>query len=188
MADEYGPFWDAVNNDTEWQFAVSCIRLTDGSFHTHPDYPEFYYNTGAYVHANSAHVNVGVTEILFDKDYHVIRLLAPGTGVGTVGIWGDETCVQKRMQFGCSGGNSRINITISTDEYDKYPISNATMYRELAESGLNFWLLWAWPKLRGTGGPDRIEQLSSRVDELQARIDSLESFHPWIVFDETEFE
>lgn len=191
MANEYGDFWDAVNDDTEWQFACSVIRLTDGYFYTHPDYPEFYYNTGAYVHANAAHVNVGITEILFDKDYDVIRLLAPGTHVGAVGIWGDETCVQKRMMFGCSGGNSRINVTISTDEYDKYPISNATKYRELAEYNLNFWLLWAWPKHRGDGGPDRVDKLSARLDALESeyaqRLAALESFHPFLVFDETEF-
>lgn len=195
MADEYGPYADAINQDTEWQHGTAVIRLTPGSFHTDPEDTAFYINDGAYIHANSGHVNVGPSKIRFHKTYHYMRLYAPGVHVGAVIITGDETTAKHGLRLGGSGGNNRINISAYWPDGTKLRFANATEYNSIAESGHNLWISWHWPSLRGSGGPSRIDQLitqnaaqQAELDELRARVEGLESYHPILTFDETEFK
>lgn len=168
--DEYGPYQDAINDDTVWQHATCVLRLEDGSFHTDPDDSAYYLNDAAYIHANSAHVNVGPTKVRFHKTEHYIQLLVPGAKVGSVIVTGDETAAMKRLMFGARGGTDNVKI-FASDPNGTIRLANATEYRNMAESGLNLWISWVWPRVRGTGGPP----LQDQIDALTARVEALEN-------------
>lgn len=178
--DEYGSYADAVQPDDTWEIRTGVIRITDGTHHSQgwPDNPDpgtdFFMNTGLYLHANAAHVAVGVDpEVLISKTTGQIRVQTPGATMGAVLVTGDETAAANRLMFGGSGGNGHVNITAS-DPNGPVDLSSNTAYNALASSGLNLWIAWLSPKVRGVGDPSQTDQLWTKVAELEARIATLE--------------
>lgn len=169
--DELGPYNDAINPDTQWDIATAIVRLTPGTFHTYDPDPNYYTNTGAYLHFNSAHIEVGATQVLFHKTDHCMRIVVPGAGVGYVDVSGDEVSAKYGLLWGCSGGNDGVNAYAYRTDGSKVKLANAAEYSAIAESGNNVWCIWVWPRVRGTGGPS----LQDQIDALTARVEALEN-------------
>ena len=166
--DEYAEYRDAWQPDNQTAIRYGCIRITDGTHDTTD--PSFITNPGLYIHNNSGHTSVGVEQVRIDKATGYIRVDTPGSLNGVPLVTGDETAAAQGLLFGGSGGNGYVNILC-------YKIGNGTMdlrvqatYDLVASSGLNLWLAWLSPLVRGVGDPSA----SERIADLEARVLALE--------------
>lgn len=173
MSGEYGEFRDAWQPDNEVAIRYGCIRITDGTHDTTTD-PDFILNPGLYIHSNSGHITVGLTEVKIEKSSGRIRLVTDGALMGTVTVTGDETAARQGLLFGASGGNDYANI-----ECGKLGVFQdlriQSVYDAVASSGLNLWVEFVSPLVRGVGDPSKADRALALIADLEARVAALEA-------------
>lgn len=176
MANEYGDYHDSGNNDdTDWAIRTAVLRVAPGTIrgYSSPNTPSWvpegwHWNAGLYVHANSAHTNVGILGMAIHPTAGYVRVIHDDTdpampGIGSVIAHGDESFALKGVLVGPSGGNGHSNLYFY--RIGKGPINMASQrgYNLVAGRSMNIWYAHFRPRVRGIGGAG----LRSRVSALE---------------------
>jgi hypothetical protein len=170
-SDEYGPYQDAINSDTEWSTGGGVIRLAPGTVNQMTG--EFS-SGGPYVHANSAHVAVGIQHIYVKGSGVgggdlIVEHDNPGR-VTSISCDPDET-IAALATAGVSGGIGEMVIRFYRLDGTRLYLHHQDDYDYISGTYNNIWLEWKGPKVRGSGGPS----LTQRIAELEARVTALEN-------------
>jgi len=170
--DEYAEYRDAWQPDCEVATRMGCIRIVDGIHDTTSD-PDFIWNSGLFIHTNSAHNSVGLVEVKIEKSSGRIRLETDGAHMGTVIVGIDETAARQGLSFGPSGGNTYASI-----ECGKLGVFQdlriQSVYDAVASGNLNIWVEFHSPLVRGVGDPSKADRALAAIAALEARVLALE--------------
>lgn len=172
MSGEYGEFQDKWWPDCEVATRMGCVRIVDG-IHDDTSDPEFIFNPGLFIHANSGHISVGLTEVKIEKSSGRIRLVTDGALMGTVIVGIDETAARQGLSFGPSGGNGHANIECAKlGVFQDLRIQS--VYDAVASGNLNIWVEFHSPLVRGVGQLSKADRALAAIAALEARVLELE--------------
>lgn len=143
--DDYGPYRDAWHPDNTTEIRYGCIRITDGT-HAAP-VGGFITNPGLYIHNNSQHISVGLTQVRIEAASGYLRIDTDGASNGAPIVTGDETAAVNRLMFGASGGVGFIEIKCS-DGGGFVNLANQAEYSAIATANLNLWVAFFSPAVR----------------------------------------
>lgn len=186
MANEYGTYQDAWRPDNTSMEFGGVVRLLAAG----PD-----------ILSDGPHVARGLQSTYIDASGYLVVEHDGAEPVGTAIIQIDETLAARGVICGPSVGGSSTRIRFYRVGTGLLDLNNATHYGYVSGTSSNIWIYFNFPLNRGNGSPTldelnaaAIEDLQSAVaalqsenDELNERVAALETFHPILIFDETEF-
>jgi len=167
MPDEYGSYMDAGGyGDTELDWRGCCVKFPDRLPGQTP-------SEAVRIHANSAHISVGVKTAHFDPTGRLVVTTDSSVTPIMAGLCSsDETLSARGISQGPSiGSTTSIYVFYSGEESRRLYLDNAADYDIVAGALANFWLMWATVRHRGTPGGksprERLDLLEARVTELE---------------------
>jgi hypothetical protein len=140
MSNEHGSYMDAaVNYDggVGLRFRGTCIRFENGQVHT----AGWFDSGGPYVHANSAHISIGVENVRVDDSG---RLVIETDGMAPVVaclVSGDETLSARGIFGGASVGVDTV-ITFHDAGSGRLYLNQQADWDAIAGTYCNVWVLW----------------------------------------------
>lgn len=173
MADEYGPYIDAsTNEDTVWGFASGVIRFDSGTV----DGNGGFITGGPYIHANSLHINVGITGLSIDE-YGRLAITTDTASAGTIGsprVEEDETLSARGIQGGISGGNGFLNVKFGKNGVP-LDLTKQADWDAISGPTANIWVFVPFIRYRGVGQPSKTDQALAAIAALTERMASAET-------------
>lgn len=169
MADEYGPYRDAIAPDIEWDLRTCVIRFEpgivngDGTFET----------GGPYIHANETHVSVGVVDVHVTSAGQLEVINDGGAPIGSIVCTPDESLVGRGIDLGPSGGAPGTRFTARQEGVGILNLTQQSDWDAIAGETCNVWLAWLTPAVRSSGRPslsDRIDAIELAVANIQRRL------------------
>lgn len=145
MADEHGPFMDHSDNyvyETMSGLRIrprrTCIRFEPGQVHT----AGWFDSGGPYVHANSAHVSVGVKGVRVQDDGDLeIQTDGPMTPVLSNWCSPDETLSIRGIVGGCSVGTLTV-VRFHKSGVGRLYLNTQEHWDMIAGTLANAWFGW----------------------------------------------
>lgn len=179
MANEYGSFQDAENPDNEWTLRGCVIRLEPGSVNSDGTFD----SGGPRVHANSAHIAVGVEGVKVNSSGY-LELELDGGPITAILATPDETLTARGIWCGPSGEASITKLRFYKVGTGALDLTDQSDWDAVAGSLSNVWLAWLTCGTRGTGQPSKADQaltraaaLETAVTALTSRVAALEALH-----------
>lgn len=152
MANEYGPYMDdsdAYVYETLAGLRIrprrTCIRFSPGQVHS----AGWFSSGGLYVHANSAHVSVGVMGARVQDDGD-LEILTDGPMTPILSNWcsSDETLSVRGIFGGCSVGSSTV-ARFYKDGVGRLYLNQQADWDLIAGDLSNAWFGWDTAEGRG---------------------------------------
>lgn len=168
MADEYGPYRDAIAPDIEWEIRTCVVRFEPGTVNGDGTFE----SGGPYIHANSTHVSVGVVDVHVTTAGQLEVVNDGGAPIGSIACVPDESLVQRGIDLGPSGGAPGTRFTARQEGVGQLNLTQQADWDAIAGVNCNVWLTWLTPAVRSAGRPspvDRIAALEASVAELLRR-------------------
>jgi hypothetical protein len=144
--DDYGSYMDAADlPGQEFTIRGCVIRFEPGTVHT----AGWFDSGGPYIHANSAHIAVGVTGVAVQDDGDLEITTDGMSPVITCAISPDETLSSRGIMGGASVRTTTI-LRFYKSGVGRLYLNQQAHWDYIAGTLANVWVLWVSMKNRGT--------------------------------------